>query len=49
MKRENTKKKKSFGHDFLIYMLESEPQSFQEVGPQWKEVIKREKDSILQN
>ena len=45
---------KSFGPDFLVYMLESEPQSFQEAvssveGPLWKEAIKSEIDSILQN
>ena len=45
---------KSFGPDFLTYMLESEPQSYNEAirspdGPLWKEAIKSEIDSILQN
>ena len=45
---------KSFGPDFLTYLLESEPQTFQEAvssseGPQWKEAIKSEIDSIMQN
>lgn len=44
----------SFGPDFLTYLLESEPQSFKEAvrspdGPLWKEAIKSEIDSILQN
>ena len=51
-KRERTEK--SYGPDFLTYMLESEPQSYQEAvnsskGPQWKEAIKSEINSILQN
>ncbi|CAI9771418.1 unnamed protein product [Fraxinus pennsylvanica] len=51
-KREKTEK--SYGPDFLTYMLESEPQNYQETvnfskGPQWKEAIKSEIDSILQN
>ena len=45
---------KSFGPDFLTYLLESEPQIFTEVvnsheGPLWKEAIQSEIDSILQN
>ena len=45
---------KSFGPDFLTYMLESEPQSYKEAvnsleGSWWKEAIKSEIDSILQN
>lgn len=45
---------KSFGPDFYTYMVEREPQTFQEAvtsseGPQWKEAIKCEMDSILQN
>ena len=44
----------SFGPDFLTYMLESEPQTYKETvncpeGPLWKEAIKSEVDSILQN
>ena len=44
----------SFGPDFLTYMLESEPQTYKEAvscpeGPLWKEAIKSEVDSILQN
>ena len=43
---------KSFGLDFLTYLLENEPQSFQEAmnsleGPLWKDTIKSEIDSIL--
>ena len=45
---------KSFGPDFLTYMLESEPHSYKEAvnsleGSLWKEAIKSEIDSILQN
>ena len=45
---------KYFGPDFLTYLLENEPQSFQEAvnspkGPLWKEAIKSKIDSILQN
>ncbi|KAD4585600.1 hypothetical protein E3N88_23201 [Mikania micrantha] len=45
---------KSFGPDFLTYMVEGEPQTYREAvtsseGPQWKEAIKNEIDSILQN
>lgn len=46
--------RKIFWSDFLTYMLESEPQCYQEAvksseGPQWKEAIKSKIDSILQN
>ena len=49
-----TRIEKSFGLDFLTYLLENEPQSFQEAmnspkGHLWKEAIKSEIDSILQN
>ena len=45
---------KSFGDDFLIYLLEKEPQTYTEAvssseGPLWKEAIKSEVDSILLN
>ena len=45
---------KSFGTDFLTYMLEGEPRTFHEAvtsseSPLWKETIKSEIDSILQN
>ena len=45
---------KSFGPDFLTYMLESEPQSYNEAirspdGPLWKEATKSEINPILQN
>ncbi|XP_073137638.1 uncharacterized protein [Henckelia pumila] len=45
---------KSFGPDFITFMMESEPQSFNEAvnsseGPQWKEAINSEIESILQN
>ena len=50
----NSRTKKSFGPDFLTYMLESKPQTFKEAmnsleGPLWKEIIKSEIDSIMQN
>ena len=45
---------KSFGPDFLTYMLEGEPQTYKEAvnsmeSLMWKEVIKSEIDSILHN
>ncbi|KAI3758100.1 hypothetical protein L6452_05648 [Arctium lappa] len=45
---------KSFGPDFLTYVVESEPKTYHEAitsseGPQWKEAIKSEIESILQN
>ena len=45
---------KSFGPDFLTYMLEAEPQTYKEAvksaeSSLWKEAIKSEIDSILQN
>ena len=45
---------KSFGPDFVAYMLESEPQTYKEAvnsseGPLWKESINSEIESILQN
>ncbi|KAD5802609.1 hypothetical protein E3N88_13969 [Mikania micrantha] len=45
---------KSFGPDFLTYMVKGEPQTYLDAvtsseGPQWKEAIKNEIDSILQN
>ena len=45
---------KSFGPEFLTYLLENEPQNYEEAvsfseGPLWKEAIKSEVDSILQN
>ncbi|KAH9768531.1 hypothetical protein KPL71_011635 [Citrus sinensis] len=45
---------KSFGPDFLTYLLESEPQNFKEAvtspeGALWKEAINSEVESILQN
>ena len=45
---------KSFGTNFLMYMLEREPQTYKEAvkstkGLLWKEANKREIDSILQN
>ncbi|KAK6148887.1 hypothetical protein DH2020_016412 [Rehmannia glutinosa] len=49
-----TKVSKSFGPDFLTYMLENEPRTIQEVlsspeAPLWKEAINNEIDSIMQN
>ena len=51
-KRERTSK--SFGPDFLTYLLENEPQSFNEAmstpeALMWKEAINSEIDSIMQN
>nr|GEW50712.1 retrotransposon protein, putative, Ty1-copia subclass [Tanacetum cinerariifolium] len=45
---------KSFGPDFVSFMVENEPTSYREAvnslkGPRWKEAIKSEIDSILQN
>nr|GEZ00526.1 retrotransposon-related protein [Tanacetum cinerariifolium] len=45
---------KSFGPDFVSFMVENEPTSYREAltsseGNQWKEAIKSEIDSILQN
>ena len=44
----------SFGPDFLTYMVEAEPRTYKEVvssteGPLWKEAIRSEIDSIMQN
>jgi hypothetical protein len=49
-----TKTLKTFGPDFLTFMLEDEPQSFKEVmstpeAPLWKKAINGEIESILQN
>ena len=52
-KRQRTEK--SFGSDFMTYLLEQgDPQTYKEAvtspdGPMWKEAIKSEIDSILQN
>ena len=48
------KMSKSFGPNFLTYMLEDEPQSFEEAiftpeAPFWKEAVNSEIESILQN
>jgi hypothetical protein len=45
---------KTFGLDFLTFMLEDEPQSFKEEistleAPLWKEAVNSEIESILQN
>ena len=45
---------KSFGPNFLTYMLDGEPRTFHDdmtspKSPLWKEAIKSEIDSILQN
>ena len=52
--RKRAKTSKSFGPNFLTYMLEDEPQSFKEAistseAPFWKEAINSEIESILQN
>ena len=49
-----TKKVKSFGHEFLTYLLETEPQTFKEAmsipeAPFKKEAINSEIESIIQN
>ena len=49
-----TRTSKSFGPDFLTYLLEDEPQSFKEAmsspkAPYWKQAINDEVESILQN
>ncbi|GJY22152.1 retrotransposon protein, putative, ty1-copia subclass [Tanacetum coccineum] len=49
-----TRTEKSFGPDFVSFMVENEPTSYREAvtsseGHQWKEAIKSEIDSILQN
>ena len=49
-----TRVEKSFGPKFLTYLLENEPQNYEEVvssseGPLWEEAIKSEIDSILPN
>ncbi|GJZ82990.1 putative ribonuclease H-like domain-containing protein, partial [Tanacetum coccineum] len=49
-----TRTEKSFGPDFVSFMVENEPMSYLESvtsseGHQWKEAIKSEIDSILQN
>ena len=49
-----TKKVKSFGHEFLTFLLETEPQTFKEAmsipeAPFWKEAINSEIESIMQN
>ncbi|GKA69739.1 retrotransposon protein, putative, ty1-copia subclass, partial [Tanacetum coccineum] len=45
---------KSFGPDFVSFVVENEPTSYREVvnsseGPRWKEAIKSDIDSLLQN
>ena len=49
-----TRIEKSFGQDFLTYILEGEPQNYKEImnstkGLMWKEAIRNEIDFILQN
>ena len=49
-----TRTSKYFGLNFLTYLLEDEPRSFKEAmsspeAPYWKEAIKVEVESILQN
>ena len=53
-RRKRTRVKKSFDPEFLTYLLENEPQNYEKAvsssdGPLWKEAIKSEVDSILQN
>ena len=49
-----TRVEKCFSLEFLTYLLENESQNYEEAmnsleGPLWKEAIKSEVDSILQN
>ena len=51
-RNKRTRTSKSFGLDFLTYLLEDEPQSFKEAmsspeAPYWKEAINDEVESIL--
>ena len=53
-RNKRTRTSKSFGQDFLTYLLEDEHQSFKEAisspeGPYWKEAINDEVESILKN
>ena len=53
-RNKRTRMSKSFGPDFLTYLLEDEPQSFKEAmssleAPYWKELINDEVESILKN
>ena len=53
-RNKRTKMSKTFGPDFLTFMLEDEPQSFKEAisTPEtalWKEAVNSEIESILQN
>ena len=53
-RNKRAKMSKSFGPEFLTYMLEDEPQSFKEAistpkAPFWKEAVNSEIESILQN
>ncbi|GJU56758.1 retrotransposon protein, putative, ty1-copia subclass [Tanacetum coccineum] len=53
-KRKRTRTEKLFGPDFVYFMVGNEPTSYQETvtsseGPRWKEAIKSEIDSVLQN
>ena len=49
------RKEKSYGSDFMTYLLEGgDPQTYKEAvnspdGPMWKDLIKSEIDSIMQN
>ena len=49
-----TKVSKKFGSDFIAYLSENEPRTFKEAmssseAPLWKEAIKSEMESILEN
>ena len=53
-RRKRARTSKSFGPDFLTYLLENEHQSFNEVmstpeAPIWKEAVNSEIESIMQN
>ena len=53
-RNKRAKMSKSFGPNFLTYMLEDEPPSFKEAistpkAPFWKEAVNSEIESILQN
>ena len=53
-RRKRTRVEKYFGPKFLTYLLENEPHNYEKAvnfskRPLWKEIIKSEVDSILQN
>ena len=54
MRSKKRRKKTSFGNDFFTYLVDKDPLTYSEVNSSfdslfWKETIKVEIDSILQN